>query len=392
VIDFLVLLSLIALLTGKVSLHTPPAPPGARVGVVLDPDDRGDGAVVQAVLPGSPAERAGLRAGDRVTAIDGQPVKNNAEMSATIGATTPGNERTLTLRRGGKTIDVHARPAPMRASSRQAPLFEPGRERSSLREALEHLGAAWSASVLLLAVISLARARRAASLGPPALSFWLAFAGILAGANVALLLVSLALQEVVGGASMGGALLGASAGSGTLLVLSAAWRARLLRRGALAIDPPGAPALRTILGGIGYTFAGLVRVGLLLVVAIPLLHLPETDPGAEIREILRPSLPPVGVAIFAFTLVVLAPVGEETLFRGVLLPWLRGFLSPEAAAWASAAIFAAGHLRYGPYVLVILVYGLVLAWARTHTGRLRAPIALHMIVNATVVALALLRR
>ena len=51
----------------------------------------------------------------------------------------------------------------------------------------------------------------------------------------------------------------------------------------------------------------------------------------------------------------------ETLFRDVLLPWLRRFLSPDAEAWASAGIFAVGHLRYGPSVRVVVVYGLALA-------------------------------
>ncbi len=95
--------------------------------------------------------------------------------------------------------------------------------------------------------------------------------------------------------------------------------------------------------------------------------------------------------MIAFGAVVLAPVGEETLFRGVLLPWLRRFLSPDAAAWASAWVFAVAHLRYGPHVLVVVLYGLVLAWARMRTGRLRAPIALHMIINAVALGVTLLR-
>ena len=204
--------------------------------------------------------------------------------------------------------------------------------------------------------------------------------------------VSLAVGRVVGGRSLGGGLLGVFAGSGALLAVAAVWRARLLRRGALAIEPVGAPALRSVLGGVGYIFAGLPRVGILLIAAIPLFHLPQTDPGAEIRELVPSGLHPAGVALLVLAAVVLAPLGEETLFRGVLLPWLRRFLSPDAAAWASAWIFAVGHLRYGPSVLVVVVYGLALAWARIHTGRLRAPIALHMVINATALSLTLLRR
>jgi membrane protease YdiL (CAAX protease family) len=393
VLDFLVLLSVIALTAGKVSLPAPPTPPGPRIGVVLDPRDRGRGAEVLSVLPESPAEQAGIRAGDTVVAIDGQPVWKNAEMTATIGATTPGGERALTLRRGDEVVEVRARPALITTPPpRRGRLFEPEGPGPPSRAASARLGAAWGAAVGLLAVIALAATRRMASVEPPALGFWLAFAGTLAASNAALVGTTLAVSKVMGGSSLGGALVGVVAGSGVLLALSVAWRALLLQRGALAIEAEEAPAWRAVLGGIGYILAGLPRVGLLLVAAVPLLHLPETDPAAEIRELVRPGLSPAGVALIVFAAVVLAPVGEETLFRGVLLPWLRRFLSPDAAAWASAGIFAVGHLRYGPSVIVVLVYGLALAWARTHTGRLRAPIALHMIINAAAMGLTLLRR
>jgi membrane protease YdiL (CAAX protease family) len=393
VLDFLVLLSLIALVAGKVSLPVPPAPPGPRIGVVLDPRDRGEGAEVLSVLPGSPAEQAGIQAGDTVTAIDGQPVTKNAEMTATIGATTPGSERGITLHRGDEEIEVRARPAPITTPPpRRGRLFESEGPGHPTRAAIARLGAAWGAAVGLLAVTALVAARRRASVDPPALGLWLAFAGTLAASNAALVGTTIAVSKVVGGSSLGGALVGVVAGSGVLLALSAAWRALLLRRGALAIEAEGAPAWRAVLGGVGYILAGLPRVGFLLVAAVPLFHLPETDPAAEIRELVRPGLGPAGIALFVFAAVILAPVGEETLFRGVLLPWLRRFLSPDAAAWASAGIFALGHLRYGPSVLVVLVYGLALAWARTCTGRLRAPIALHMVINAAAMGFTLLRR
>jgi membrane protease YdiL (CAAX protease family) len=54
-------------------------------------------------------------------------------------------------------------------------------------------------------------------------------------------------------------------------------------------------------------------------------------------------------------------------------------------------IFAVGHLRYGVFLLVIVVYGLVLGWARLKTGNLRAAIVLHMLINGVATAVALLR-
>ena len=69
------------------------------LGVVrVDIDGR---SVVVAVLPGSPAERAGLAEGDLITAIDGAPVGSAAELRAAIEAIAEGAAYTLTIDRGG---------------------------------------------------------------------------------------------------------------------------------------------------------------------------------------------------------------------------------------------------------------------------------------------------
>ncbi len=76
------------------------------LGVVrVDIDGR---SVVVAVLPGSPAERAGLAEGDLITAIDGAPAGNAAELRAAIEAIAEGAAYTLTIDRGGaaRTLDV----------------------------------------------------------------------------------------------------------------------------------------------------------------------------------------------------------------------------------------------------------------------------------------------
>ncbi len=67
---------------------------------VITVDPGGPGTVV-AVLPGSPAERAGLAEGDRITAVDGAPVTSGAELRAAIEAVAEGEAYTLTVRRGG---------------------------------------------------------------------------------------------------------------------------------------------------------------------------------------------------------------------------------------------------------------------------------------------------
>jgi putative serine protease PepD len=67
-----------------------------------------DGAIIQEVTPDSPASRAGLRAGDLVTSIDGQAIQSYSEMVARIRASKPGDEVTLGVTRGGNETTITA--------------------------------------------------------------------------------------------------------------------------------------------------------------------------------------------------------------------------------------------------------------------------------------------
>ena len=66
------------------------------------------GAVVGAVQSGTPAAAAGLRAGDRVTAINGREVLNFSDLRGRIADTKPGSQVILSVDRGGKKVDLKA--------------------------------------------------------------------------------------------------------------------------------------------------------------------------------------------------------------------------------------------------------------------------------------------
>jgi Do/DeqQ family serine protease len=66
------------------------------------------GALVSQVVDGSPADRAGIRTGDVITSVNGQPVKSNSELRNTIGLLRVGDKVDIGLLRDGKPLRVTA--------------------------------------------------------------------------------------------------------------------------------------------------------------------------------------------------------------------------------------------------------------------------------------------
>jgi serine protease Do len=60
------------------------------------------GALVAGAQDGTPAEKAGLKSGDVITAVDGEPVANARELTRKIGALKPGAKAEITYLRDGK--------------------------------------------------------------------------------------------------------------------------------------------------------------------------------------------------------------------------------------------------------------------------------------------------
>ena len=90
---------------GIVSVPCRAVPPiGGAVGVMLS--DGVGAPQVSEVLPHSPAEAAGLKPGDVITHVDGEPVANKAVGRALIQRHHPEETITLTVKRGRETLKV----------------------------------------------------------------------------------------------------------------------------------------------------------------------------------------------------------------------------------------------------------------------------------------------
>ncbi|HEY5877125.1 MAG TPA: PDZ domain-containing protein [Ilumatobacteraceae bacterium] len=78
--------------------------PGGWIGVSGRLDR--DGVEVVHVVPGSPAEAAGLLAGDVIALVDGEPVSELDRFSREIRRRSPGSTMVITARRGDETLEL----------------------------------------------------------------------------------------------------------------------------------------------------------------------------------------------------------------------------------------------------------------------------------------------
>ena len=69
------------------------------------------GVIVTGVLNSGPAGAAGLRPGDVITQVGGEPVRTVSELLTRIAALTPGQPVAFTLLRGGETVQAQVTPA-----------------------------------------------------------------------------------------------------------------------------------------------------------------------------------------------------------------------------------------------------------------------------------------
>lgn len=85
--------------------------------LVMDPTVEGEGCPVQVVGPGTPAAEAGLKPGDRITAIGEKPIADLAALEAALSKTKPNKTIELTVVRDGKKLE-----SPLSVKLRRWPL------------------------------------------------------------------------------------------------------------------------------------------------------------------------------------------------------------------------------------------------------------------------------
>ncbi|MGK7906420.1 MAG: lysostaphin resistance A-like protein [Synechococcus sp.] len=109
--------------------------------------------------------------------------------------------------------------------------------------------------------------------------------------------------------------------------------------------------------------------------------LPQSGGGNPILPIILNSQGWLPGAIFLLVVSVMAPIFEETLFRGFVLPSLTKVMPVWGAILLTAVLFAIVHLNVSD-LLPLTVLGIVLGTVYSRSRNLLAPMLLHSCWNA----------
>ena len=155
---------------------------------------------------------------------------------------------------------------------------------------------------------------------------------------------------------------------------------------AIAVAPMGWRALPAL----GFRPAGFWPIVLgavgALVVSVAVSQLGEPEGVKQALDVARtPELFVASLAVMA----LLAPLVEETVFRGLFYGWVAGRWGTTIAWFVSSILFAAAHIEPA-HVLLVLPLGLWFGWLRQRTDSLWPSLVAHMVNNGLAVVAAAL--
>ncbi len=108
-------------------------PPKAMLGITMSDPSEGEGVVVDSVLEGLPASKAGLKVGDVVVAVDGQRVASQGEMREILQGKDAGDEVSLRVLRGEESKVLTVRLEAYSRDKLWTKEFNPARPRLSAK-------------------------------------------------------------------------------------------------------------------------------------------------------------------------------------------------------------------------------------------------------------------
>ncbi|MFN2556793.1 MAG: lysostaphin resistance A-like protein [Nitriliruptorales bacterium] len=153
---------------------------------------------------------------------------------------------------------------------------------------------------------------------------------------------------------------------------------------------PLRPAWSHVWIGVVIGLSGFVIVTLIVLITAAAFG-PLQPPEQIVLERLTES--PAAMTLGFVAAVLLAPIVEELIFRAVLFQAFRQRMGLWPAVGFSSFIFGLSHVELYPvpfFVVVLAIFGFLLAAAFHHAGSLVVPILAHAVFNGVELSVALL--
>jgi CAAX protease family protein len=159
-----------------------------------------------------------------------------------------------------------------------------------------------------------------------------------------------------------------------LVAAGLAWLFRVQLREQFA--PLGPPLIYAFVRGLLATVPMLVVFWCLVNLRLPMLK----ELREQVEWLIREIFPTGSISQFAMV-AVLAGVGEELLFRGVLQTKFSDWTSPVVGLILASALFGLAHALSKVYFVFALVVGAYLGWMALYYHDLTAPIVAHALYD-----------
>ncbi len=114
-----------------------------------------------------------------------------------------------------------------------------------------------------------------------------------------------------------------------------------------------------------------------------LMELARLKPEMQtvVQELQKPGAPWFETAFLGILAILIAPVAEEAMFRGILYPTIKQFGHPRLALWGTSLLFGLSHFSMVT-LAPLTVFAMLLVFLYETTDNLLAPIVAHSLFNA----------
>lgn len=162
-----------------------------------------------------------------------------------------------------------------------------------------------------------------------------------------------------------------------LIILIAIFKLRF-KQGISALGIKKKDLIKNIELGLVFPFIYLIVFFILLLIRGPNINIYETEPIKQIKNLTNI----LDYAVYFVFIVILGPILEEIIHRGVLYSPYRKKYGPKKAIIITSLIFTIGHIRSGPMFLVF-IDGIIMGILYERTESLVSTMVFHGTRNLT---------